>query len=264
MRKSFNIAKIKDLLILPKKIALISLIVAIFYWSAKGVGLNFSYIIEGLPSFFGLLGEMFPPNWDYMPRLRDPLIETIQIAIIGTFLGALISIPLTLLAAHNITGNPFIYYIAKGVMNLLRTIPELLYASILVAGVGLGAFSGALALGIFSTVVISKLTSESLEAIDPGPLEALSAVGANKLELIRYAVIPQIMPAYTSYSLYVFEINIRVSTVLGLVGAGGIGRVLKTSLDLFRYQNAAMIILVTFLLVAVIDFISTRLRRALI
>ncbi len=247
-----------------KKIGVLAVIAIIYIWSARGVGFNLLEIFRELPSFFSLLGEMIPPNWAYSRRLINPLVETIQIAILGTFFGAILTIPLTLLAANNITRNKYIYFFAKGFMNIFRTIPELLYAAILVAGIGLGAFSGMLEITIFSIVVIAKLTSESLEAISYGPLEALQAVGGNKLEMIKYAVVPQILPAYTSYSLYVFEINIRVSTVLGLVGAGGIGVPLQTSLNLFRYQNASMIILVTFILVMAIDYASTKLREVLV
>ena len=169
-----------------KKIGVLAVIAIIYVWSARGVGFSILEIVRELPSFFSLLGEMIPPNWAYSRRLIDPLVETIQIAILGTFFGAILTIPLTLLAANNITRNRYIYFFAKGFMNIFRTIPELLYAAILVAGIGLGAFSGMLAITIFSTVVIAKLTSESLEAISYGPLEALQAVGGNKLQMIRY------------------------------------------------------------------------------
>jgi len=241
-----------------------AVVIAIYVWSARGIGFNVVDILRELPLFFSLLGRMLPPNWSFGLRILPAVIETIQIAILATAIGAVFSVPITLLAAGNVNGNRPLYLVAKAFMNLIRTIPELLYASILVAGIGLGAFAGMIALVIFSTGVIAKLTSESLEAVDTGPFEAIHAVGGNKLELIRMAVIPQILPSFSGYTLYVFEINIRASTVLGLVGAGGIGTVLRTSLDLFRYQNAATTILVTFLLVAVIDFVSTKLRERLI
>lgn len=244
--------------------AAIVAIVGAYTWAARGIGFSLSAVFRDLPVFFSLLQRMIPPNWSYGARIMPALLETIQIAVLATIIGSIFSVPLILLAANTVTRNRGIYFVAKGFMNLLRTIPELLYASILVAGIGLGAFSGMIALVIFSTAVIAKLTSESLEAIDTGPFEAIEAVGGNKLELIRLAVIPGILPAFASYTLYVFEINIRASTVLGLVGAGGIGVVLRTSLDLFRYQNAATTILFTFLLVAIIDFASTRLRERLI
>ncbi len=247
-----------------KSIFAIALIAIVYIWSARGVGFSLIEIIWELPSFFGLLLEMIPPNWAYSLRLIEPLIETIQTAIAGTVLGTLLAIPLILLAANNVNRNKPLYYVSKGFMNLVRTIPPLLYAAVLVAGVGLGAFAGMLALTFFSMAVNAKLTSESLENIDYGPIEALEASGAGKLEMIRYAVVPQILPNFASYTLFVFEINIRASTVLGLVGAGGIGVNLDTSLNLFRYANASMVILATFIIVVLIDYFSNKLREELI
>lgn len=207
---------------------------------------------------------MFPPNWSALPVLVEPLVQTLQMAVVGTTQGALLAVPLILLAARNVTGRAWVYYTARTILNLLRTIPELLYAAILVAVVGIGPFAGILALTVFSLAIIGKLTSESLEAIDPGPLEALEAAGANRLKLVRYAVVPQILPAFLSYTLFVFEINVRVSFVLGLVGAGGIGQLLLTALNLFRYQSALVIILVTLAAVILIDAISVRVRQVLV
>ncbi|SIQ82385.1 phosphonate transport system permease protein [Alkalispirochaeta americana] len=246
-----------------KKAGAITAIAAIYIWAARGIGFNLFEIIRELPQFFSLLGEMIPPNWGYTARVFPALLETVQIAVLATLVGSILAFPLTLFSANNINTNTPLYFLAKGFMNFIRTIPELLYASILVAGIGLGAFSGMLALTIFSTAVIAKLASESLEAIDHGPIEALQAVGANKLEVIRFAVVPQMLSFYASYTLYVFEINIRASTVLGLVGAGGVGVLLRTSLDLFRYANAATTILITFVFVMIIDYTSTRMRERL-
>lgn len=242
----------------------IIIILALFYWSAKATGFSLAVVIEGIPDFLDLLKDMYPPDLSALPHLVEPFIETIQIAILGTFAGAILSIPVSLLAANNVNKLPALYFVSKAVMNLIRTIPQLLYAALLVAAVGLGPFSGVIALTFFSLAIIAKLTSESLEAIDPGPIEALEAVGANKLETILYAVVPQIAPAFTSYTLYVFEINIRTSTFLGLVGAGGIGQSLMTALSLFMYKRAAMIIIATFVFVVIIDYASTKLRERLI
>ncbi len=237
---------------------------ALYLWSTAAIGAWPGVIWEGIPSFVRLVRGMFPPNWAALPVLVDPLVQTLQIAVVGTIQGALLSIPLILLAARNVTRQGWIYYAARALLNLLRTIPELLYAAILVAVVGIGPFAGILALTVFSVAIIGKLTSESLEAIDPGPMEALEAAGANRLKTIRYAVVPQILPAFLSYTLFVFEINVRVSFVLGLVGAGGIGQLLLTALNLFRYQSALVIILVTLAAVIVIDAVSVRVRQVLV
>jgi phosphonate transport system permease protein len=229
-----------------------------------GIGASPRVIWEGLPSFYKLMGDLFPPNWAVLPVLVQPAVQTLQMALVGTTQGALLSVPLILLASRNVTRQAWLYYSARWILNLLRTVPELLYAAILVAVVGIGPFAGILALTVFSVAIIAKLTSESLEAIDPGPMEALEAAGANRLKMVRYAVVPQIMPSYLSYTLFVFEINVRVSFVLGLVGAGGIGQLLLTALSLFRYQSAMVIILVTLAAVVTIDAISVRIRQAIV
>jgi phosphonate transport system permease protein len=236
---------------------------ALYAWSVAGLRAYPATLWEGLPVFLRLFADMVPPNLAILPALVDPLVQTLQIALVGTTQGAVLAVPLTLLAARNVTRSPWLYVAARGLLNLLRTIPDLLYAAILVAVVGIGPFAGILALTVFSLAVIAKLTSESLEAIDPGPLDALEAAGANRLKTIRFAVVPQILPAYLSYTLFVFEINIRVSFVLGLVGAGGIGQTLNTALQLFRYQSALTIILVMLAVVIVIDAGSVRLRQVL-
>lgn len=256
-----------------------------WYWTLLGIGVAALYAVSAVATefhpvvvvrdigvFFELLGEMWPANqerWvhlvtNYLPRLKDPFIQTIQITILGTVSGGVLAVPVIILASSNLTKNTFVHSLAKVIMNLLRTIPELLYAAIFVAAVGIGPFPGVLALTVFSTAILAKLTSESVEAIDEGPLEALEAAGATKLEMIRYAVVPQVLPLYLSYFLYVFEINIRASTVLGLVGAGGIGQQLQMMLSLFQYENAFIIIVVTFVLVVIIDYIGTRVRARLV
>lgn len=254
-------------------------------WTLIGVGVAAVYVISAVATefhpglivreigvFFDLLGEMWPADKDrwvhllttYLPRLKEPFIQTIQITILGTVAGGVLAIPVIILASSNLTKNVAAHATAKVIMNLLRTIPELLYAAIFVAAVGIGPFPGVLALTVFSTAILAKLTSESVEAIDAGPMEALEAAGASKLEMIRYAVVPQVLPLYLSYFLYVFEINIRASTVLGLVGAGGIGQQLQMMLSLFQYEHAFLIILVTFALVVVIDYVGNRLRARLV
>ena len=237
---------------------------AFLIYSVRSTGFNVNTVASGLPDFFNLISEMYPPRWSTFPSLIEPFIETIQIAIVGSFVGAVIAIPVSLLAANTVNKNNKLYLVSKFIMNLIRTVPRILYAAVFVAAVGIGPFPGVIALIFFSLAIVAKLTSESLEAIDTGPIEAIETSGANKLEVILYAVVPQIAPNFISYSLYVFEVNIRTSTVLGLVGAGGIGQTLMTSLNLFMYQRAATIIVATFALVIIIDLISTKLRERLI
>lgn len=247
-------------------------VAAVYAVSAVATEFHPVVIFRDMGVFFDLLREMWPASSDrwvhlmtnYLPRLKEPFIQTIQITILGTVSGGALAIPVIILASSNLTKNPTVHAVAKAIMNLLRTIPELLYAAIFVAAVGIGPFPGVLALTVFSMAILAKLTSESVEAIDEGPMEALQAAGATNLEMIRYAVVPQVLPLYLSYFLYVFEINIRASTVLGLVGAGGIGQQLQMMLSLFQYENAFVIIAVTFLLVVIIDYVGNRVRARLV
>ncbi|MDR0268188.1 phosphonate ABC transporter, permease protein PhnE [Paenibacillus sp.] len=221
-------------------------------------------LIIGLPQMGSLLQEMFPPDWSYLPTIWKPMMETVQIAILGTTLGGLFAIPVALLCASNLGISRWITMPARMVLNLIRTIPDLLFAAIFVAVFGIGPFAGMLALVFFSFGIIAKLAYEAIEAIDPGPLEAMTAVGANRLQLIRYGVVPQALPYFMSYLLYTFEVNVRAAAVLGLVGAGGIGLLLDRSLGLFRYDRASMIILLTLAIVLIIDYGSTMIRRKLL
>lgn len=221
-------------------------------------------LIRGLPQMGILLGEMFPPDWSYLPTIWKPMVETVQIALVGTMLGGLLAIPVSLLCAYNIVQNRYVSIPIRLILNLVRTIPDLLFAAIFVAIFGIGPFAGMLAILFFSFGLIAKLTFEAIEAIDPGPMEAMNAVGANKIQLIVFGVVPQALPYFMSYLLYAFEINVRAASVLGLVGAGGIGLLLDRSLGLFRYDRAAMIILLTLVIVLVIDYGSNVLRRKLL
>lgn len=221
-------------------------------------------LATGWPNMWRLLSQFLTPDWIYMKKVLPAVYETIRMAIVGTTVGAIIAIPISLLAARNVTKNRFFVFLSRTFMNLIRTIPELLFAAIFVAIVGIGAVAGILAIIFFSFAIIAKLTSESLETIDSGPLEAMTAVGASPFTWIRYAVMPQILPAFISYTLYVFEINVRTAAVLGLVGAGGIGVPLNTALAFLQYDRAASIILLIFLVVLLIEALSGTLRRRLI
>ncbi|SCW80998.1 phosphonate transport system permease protein [Paenibacillus tianmuensis] len=239
-------------------------LIFLLWWSADKTDSSIAKLIEGLPEMGKLLVEMVPPDWSYIDVVWKPMVETIQMAVIGTTLGGLAAIPVALLAAGNVTRNPWIYHPARIILNLIRTIPELLFAGLFVAIFGIGAMPGVLALAFFSFGLIAKLTYESIEAIDPGPLEAMTAVGANKLQWIHFGVVPQVAAQYIAYFLYTFEVNVRAAAVLGLVGAGGIGLTLDRTLQMFRYDRSALIIILTLAIVLLIDFVSTKIRERLL
>lgn len=223
-------------------------------------------LVEGVPNLFLLLAKFFPPNLEVLmaSSVVAAFSETIQMAIIATTIAAILCIPLSLLGAQNITTNKYLYGFMRMFLNILRTIPDIVLALIFVGIFGLGVFPGILALIIFSLGILAKLISETVESVDMNPLEAMQASGAGKLQMIYFGLVPQVLPQFSSLVLYVFEINIRASVVLGLVGAGGIGLVLDQQIRLYNLPNAMAIIIGIFILVVIIEYISTKIREAIV
>jgi len=239
------------------------LVILLLWGSSVQVDASFSKLVVGFPNMIDLLKEMVPPDWSYFQVITTAMLDTIRMAIIGTTLGAILAIPLALFAASNVFTSTFLYGPARLVLNFIRTIPDLLLAAIFVAIFGIGPLPGILALTFFSIGLVAKLLYESMESIDPGPLEAMTAVGANKVQWIVYGVIPQVKAHFVSYVLYTFEVNVRAAAVLGLVGAGGIGLYYDRTLGFLQYQQTASIIIYTLVVVLLIDYVSTLLREKL-
>ena len=239
------------------------LVIALVVWSFLYTGFSFSDLMVGIPQIGSFFGQMVPPDWSYLNTITKPMLDTIRMAIVGTFLGSIVSIPVALLCASNIVKTKWITIPSRFILNIVRTIPDLLLAAVFVAVFGIGQIPGVLALFILTICVIAKLFYESLETIDPGPMEAMTAVGANKTKWIMFGVVPQTMSTFLSYVLFAFEINIRASAVLGLVGAGGIGLFYDSTLGLFQYPKTAMIILFTLVIVVIIYYVSSKVREKL-
>ena len=246
-----------------KHMLTVILVILLLWGSSVQVDASFSKLVVGFPNMIDLLKEMVPPDWSYFQVITTAMLDTIRMAIIGTTLGAILAIPLALFAASNVFTSTFLYGSARSVLNFIRTIPDLLLAAIFVAIFGIGPFPGILALTFFSIGLVAKLLYESMESIDPGPLEAMTAVGANKVQWIVYGVIPQVKAHFISYVLYTFEVNVRAAAVLGLVGAGGIGLYYDRTLGFLQYQQTASIIIYTLVVVLLIDYVSTLLREKL-
>ena len=204
------------------------------------------------------------PSWEFGTTRGSPLMETFRIAIVAALVGCSTALPLAFLASRITSPNGGVYLMSKGFMNFIRTIPDLFWALLFVASVGGGPFAGALALSIFSLAIMAKLLSETIDAVDPGPLEAAKATGAMHFPAVRSAVLPQVLPNYVAYALYIFEITIRASAILGLVGAGGIGRVIEVQRSFFRFDRVLAIVFVIFTIVFVIEQVSVALRRRLV
>jgi len=212
-----------------------------------------------------IVHRLAPPDLspEAVQRAMPKVMESIFIAWIGTMIGATFSFPLAFLAAKNMT-PPWVNTGIRQVLNGIRAIPELLVAMLLIPITGLGPWTGAVALGIHSIGTLGKLSSEVVEGIDPGPVEAVAAVGGGQLARIRFAVIPQVMPNIVAYWLFRFEINIRASAVLGVVGAGGVGAELIAQLKFRDFARAGTVLFLTIAAVLVVDTISGRVRRRII
>jgi phosphonate transport system permease protein len=200
----------------------------------------------------------------YLWTVAVKMFETIEIAIWGTLISVLLSIPLAYFAARNYTPNRFTYTAARGGISLLRSAPELIVALFLVLAYGFGPIAGVLALGLHAAGFLGKFYAEDIENADKKPQEALEAIGAGKLKTLWYGVIPQVMPQYIAYTLYILDRNVRMATVIGLVGAGGIGQELKGRFDMFQYGHVATILIAIFIVVFLLDQFSARLRARLI
>jgi len=198
----------------------------------------------------------------------EKMVETIFLALMATTLAVFFAIPVSFLAARNLmSGNPVtmaIYYVVRTVLNILRSIEPLIMAIVFVVWVGLGPFAGVLALTVHSIAALGKLYSEAVESIDPGPIEAITATGANRLQTIVYAVIPQIVPPYIAFTIYRWDINVRMSTVIGFVGGGGIGYLLQQWIRLLMYEEAGAAVWAIALVVALLDYISARVRESVV
>jgi phosphonate transport system permease protein len=207
--------------------------------------------------------RMLPPDPSVLGQALQGALQTVQIALVGTTAAAILAVPLALAAARN-TAPRWLYYWIRSALNAFRAIDTLVYALFFVAAVGLGPFPGVLAVIVYTATVLAKLFSEAIEAMDPGPVEAVQAVGATRIQVLRWGVLPQLGPEFVSFTLYRFETNIRAAAVLGFVGGGGIGFYIQTYLRLLNYPAASTVLLVLVVMVMLVDFTSSRLRARLI
>jgi phosphonate transport system permease protein len=229
----------------------------IIWWAAIGSQVSVTELYKGGPWIADFLGRMFPPNLEFAQKLFKPAIETVQIAVWGTLLAIILAVPVCFLAARNISPNLAVFHFTRQLLNIMRGINEIILALIFVAAVGLGPFPGVLALALHGA---GMLFAESIEDIDQGPLEALRSTGAGPIQIIIFGVIPQVVTTWIAVILYRFETNLRQATVLGMVGAGGIGFELVGSMKLFQYHDTATCILVIVAMVMTADYVSSKLR----
>jgi phosphonate transport system permease protein len=232
-------------------------------WAAWDTGADPVRLLRGVPWLLDFVARMLPPDPSVLPAALAGAVTTVEIALLGTAAAAILALPLGFVSARNIAARP-VFYPARAALNFFRSVDTLVYALVFVAAVGLGPFPGVLAVIAYTTTSLAKLYSEAIEGIDRGPVDAITATGATRLQILRYGVLPQVLPLFLSYVLYRLETNIRAATVLGFVGAGGIGFYLQTYLRMIDYPAASTVLLVTVLMVMAVDFVSSRLRDRLV
>ena len=234
--------------------------VGVLVWSLDGTGWSFSELATGLPALGNFLSRTWPPSLERLPSLSSALVETFQMAVAGTVVGALISIPLAVLSARGLLGSRSLNMVARGVVAVFRTVPDLVWALVFVIAVGLGPFAGTLAIAVDTAGFCGRFFAEAMEDVDKGPTEALQAQGVRRVDTIFCAVMPAATPAFITTTLFALEKAVRSSVVLGLVGAGGIGLELKVAMDMFDYPTASTIILMIFCLVVLVESAGTHTR----
>lgn len=257
-------------------------VLALFVWSYYGSDIRIGELFsrEGSGQILTYIRKLFPP--DLSPNaLREGFrgaVETFAISFLGTLLAFVIGLSVVFFASRNLMYSGLLYemepgewwrrglrmlpyFAAKGILNVLRTIPEIVWALIFVFIVGLGPFPGALALGFHTGGVLGKLFGEVLEDVDYQPIEALQSTGASRLQILFYGIAPQVMPQFISYTLYRWEVNIRVAAVLGFVGAGGLGQRIQIAISLFLEHQLLTLLIFIYILVTIVDYLSAYLRR---
>lgn len=263
-----NKIKLKKQLKLPKwkyKGLLIGiLVVIIYYWAITGTDTSPANFAKGIPFMIDFVRRMFPPDISNLGRFLLKAVETLQMAIVGSSIGALIALPLSFLAARNIMPNKIIYHTIRSIFDACRGINEIVWGLIFVSMVGLGPFPGVLALAAHVTGALGRYFSESIETVDPEIIKAVISTGANKIQVIARGIFPQVKPLFINYMLYYLENNFRAATVLGLVGAGGIGMELLTSMRLFKNREVLTILIIMVLMVTAIDRFSAYIRKKIV
>lgn len=268
-----------------KNLLVLLAVLLFFVWSYRGAGIDLSQLFsaDSAEQMLRYVKKLAPPDFS-PPVLREAFkgtIETFAISFMGTLLAVAIALSVVFFASRNLIYSGLLYemeprqvwkraarmvpYIAaKSLLNILRTVPEMVWALIFVFLVGLGPFPGVLALGVHTGGVLGKLFAEVLEDVDPQPIESLQATGANRLQILFYGILPQVLPQFISYTLYRWEVNIRVAAVLGLVGAGGLGQRIHIAISLFLENQLLTLILAIYILVTIVDYLSAYLRRKVI
>lgn len=246
-----------------KNLITIIVLLLLFQFSRIITNADFKQVFTNSNQIVVFLSRLIHPDFAYFSKLIVPLIKTLQMSLLGTFLGLLVAVPISFLATPVVTGNKYISVVFRSILGIIRTIPTLLLAALLVALFGIGEATGVITITIFTFGMVSQLLFQAIETIDFEPIEAQLAVGSTRTQMAVWAIAPQVFSQFASYAFYAFEVNVRASTVLGYLGAGGIGVILNSSMALMMYERVSIIILTILVSVVIVDKISGKVRRTL-
>lgn len=242
----------------------LSILMGVILLCAYFVGLfDLQRLSDGLPSVWLMFQESLPPDFADWRSWLAPLFDTLAMSVVGTALALVMALPLGILAARSTTPHPLVYALVRGLLNLLRAVPELVMGILFVAAVGFGVLPGVLALAFHSIGMVGKFVAESIEHADTGPIEAVRSTGASPFQVISHGVLPQVIPQVSDLVIYRWEYNFRASTVMGMVGAGGIGFELMSALRLMNYDEVFALLLLILLMVTLVDSLGAMLRKRL-
>ena len=239
-------------------------IIALTILSVNITGFNFKVIAQRGSQFFVMLGQMFPPRWEYMPQVWKPLFDTIKMSLLGSAIGSVAVVPFAMLASTNVIKNKVVISVMRVLLSVLRTLPTLVTALIATYVFGLGTLAGTTAIAVFTFAYIGKILYEEIETVDMGPFEAMEAMGATKVRAFVSSIVPQVLPSYLSNCLFCFEGNVRYAAILGYVGAGGLGLLLNEKIGWREYSSVGMILIALFVTVFIIETISRAARKRLV
>lgn len=241
-------------------------IIAIYIWTFMSLEIKWDRIFSDktVDSFGRVIPKLFSPDFSTFGKIMEKMLETILIAYTGSLMAAIIAIPIGFLAANNMVKSKALNTASKWVLNAIRAFPELVLAIIFVASIGPRPFAGVLAIAIGSTGMLGKLYSEVIESIDMKVVEAMEANGANKIQILFYGILPQVLPEFLSYAIYRFEIDVRASSILGIIGAGGIGTLITIATMNRNWSEVGMILLVIIVVVTIIDLASSAIRKRVV
>lgn len=243
----------------------IGIMLLLLIWSIKETGIKISLLYTGMREMVRFVfKDLLPPDFSSFGSLVKPALDTVYMSFVATVIATILAFFLSFLAAYNVTPHPSFQYIVRGIASFLQSIPALVWVLVLVAAYGLGLIAGTIALILSGTGLLIRSFAELLEEIDMGPVEAIRSTGGSWLQVIGQGVVPQVLPGMVGWSLYKFDLNIREAAVIGMVGGGGIGFAMQKSLKLFQYKEASTSIVIIFILITGIEYITSKVRMRLL